>query len=198
MGSQIHSPYPRAINLLEAMIFVETKLKGLFIIDIEPILDERGFFARTFCKKEFEQRGLVAEFVQCSVSYNKTKGTLRGMHYQDSPHAETKIVSCIKGAIYDVALDLRRTSATCGQWVAFELTAENYRSLYIPAGCAHGFVTLQDNSDVYYQISEFYYPALSRGVRWDDPAFGIEWPPGVNNISEKDRALPFSDCEIVN
>jgi dTDP-4-dehydrorhamnose 3,5-epimerase len=172
------------------MIFTETKLTGVFIIDIEPVPDDRGFFARTFCRKEFEQRGLVYEFVQCSVSHNKNKGTLRGMHYQSAPHAETKIISCIKGAIYDVALDLRHESDTYRQWVAVELTGENYRSLYIPAGCAHGFLTLQDRSEIYYQISEFYYPELSKGVKWDDPSFGIEWPSEVTNISEKDSALP--------
>ena len=175
------------------MIFTETKLAGVFLIDIEPIADERGFFARTFCKKEFQQRGLVSEFVQCSVSYNKTNGTLRGMHYQAAPHEETKIVSCTKGAIYDVVLDLRRESNTFKQWAAEELIAANHRALYIPEGCAHGFLTLEDNSEVYYQISEDYYPALSEGVRWDDPAFGIEWPGEVNNISPRDLSFPLYD-----
>jgi len=173
------------------MIFTEIKLAGGFIIDIEPISDERGFFARTFCKKEFQQRVLVSEFDQCSVSYNKTKGTLRGMHYQAAPHAETKIVSCIKGAFYDVVLDLRRESNTFKQWVGVELTSGNRRSLYIPEGCAHGFLTLQDNSEVYYQISEFHHPESARGVRWDDPAFGIEWPVKVANVSSRDQSYPF-------
>ncbi|MCX6984406.1 MAG: dTDP-4-dehydrorhamnose 3,5-epimerase, partial [Lentisphaerae bacterium] len=164
--------------------------------DIEPISDERGFFARTFCKKEFQQRCLVSEFVQCSVSYNKTKGTLRGMHYQAAPHEETKIVSCTKGAIYDVVLDLRPESNTFKQWVAVELTATNYRSLYIPEGCAHGFITLVDDTEVYYQISEFYYPELSKGVRWDDLAFKIEWPGEADHISPRDLAFP--PCELYN
>lgn len=173
------------------MTLTETNLAGVFIIDIEPITDERGFFARTFCKREFEEKGLVSEFVQCSVSYNKTKGTLRGMHYQVAPHKETKIVSCMRGAIYDVVLDLRRESNTFKQWLAVELTGVNHRSLYIPEGIAHGFLTLQDNTEVYYQISEFYYPALSKGVRWNDLAFGIEWPSEADNISPRDLTFPL-------
>lgn len=173
------------------MIFTETKLEGVFITDIEPISDERGFFGRTFCTREFEEKGLVTEFVQCSVSYNKTKGTLRGMHFQAAPHEETKIVSCTKGAIYDVVLDLRPASNTFKQWVAVELSAATHRSLYIPKGVAHGFLTLQDNTEVYYQISEFYYPALSKGVRWDDPAFGMEWPSEADNISPRDLTFPL-------
>jgi len=173
------------------MIFTETKLNGVFIIDIEPISDERGFFARTFCKKEFLQRGLDSEFVQCSISYNKKRGTLRGMHYQISPYDETKIVSCIKGSIYDVVLDLRPSSDTFRQWVAVDLNDRNHRFLYIPKGCAHGFQTMEDDTEVYYQISEFYHPESARGLRWDDPAFGIEWPIQVANVSARDLTFPL-------
>jgi len=174
------------------MIFTETKLKGLFIIDVEAISDERGFFARTFCQKEFAQRGLISEFVQCSISHNKAKGTLRGMHYQARPHEEVKIVSCIRGAIFDVSIDLRPDSYSYKQWVGVELTAENNRSLYIPEGCAHGFLTLRDDAEVYYQISTFFHPNSAKGLKWDDPAFGIEWLETPIVVSEKDDSFePF-------
>src|SRR6266487_3389064 len=158
------------------MIFIETTLKGAFIIEPERLEDERGFFARSFCRKEFEDHGLNPNLVQCSISFNKKKGTLRGMHYQISPHAEAKLVRCTMGAIYDVIIDLRPHLPTFKQWIAVELTAENRQMLYIPEGFAHGFQTLTDNTEVYYQMSQFYYPEYSRGVRWDDPAFGIVWP----------------------
>jgi len=175
------------------MIFVETKLKGAFIIELERAADERGFFARTFCRKEFEDHGMNPNLVQCNISFNKKKGTLRGMHYQVKPHEETKIVRCTIGAIYDVLIDLRPDSPTYCEWAAVELTAENRRMLYIPEGLAHGFQTLEDNTEVFYQMSEFYYPASACGLRWDDPAFGIEWPLSIPIMSDKDRSYRYLD-----
>lgn len=172
------------------MVFLETKIKGVFIIDLDRLEDERGFFARTFCAEEFEAHGLSNQFVQCSISFNKKKGTLRGMHYQVAPHPEAKLVSCIRGAIYDVIIDLRKDSSTYCQWFAVELSAENYKMLYIPEGLAHGFQTLEDNAVVLYQMSEFYQPECARGVRWDDPSFGIEWPLAERIISDRDRQYP--------
>jgi dTDP-4-dehydrorhamnose 3,5-epimerase len=169
------------------MIFTETKIKGAFIIEPQLLRDERGCFARTFCKDEFEEYGLETDIVQCNISYNKKKGTLRGMHFQARPHEEAKIVSCTKGAIYDVILDLRKESGTCRQWVTIQLSAENFKMMYIPKGCAHGFQTLKDDTVVYYQMSEFFNPDYARGVRWDDPVFGIQWPKGKKIISEKDN-----------
>ena len=158
------------------MRFTETRLKGAFIIEPERLEDERGFFARTFCQKEFGAHGLNSKIVQCNVSYNKHKGTLRGMHYQAPPMAEAKLVSCTRGAIYDVIIDLQPESPTYCQWFAEELNAENSKMIYIPEGFAHGFQTLEDETEVFYQMSEFYSPEHARGVRWDDPAFGIKWP----------------------
>jgi dTDP-4-dehydrorhamnose 3,5-epimerase len=183
------------------MIFTETKLKGAFIIEPEPLEDERGFFARTFCRKEFESYGLNPKVVQCNVSYNKKGGTLRGMHYQDAPYEEAKLVSCISGAIYDVIIDLRLESPTYCQWFAATLYGFNFSThppihpsthklLYIPEGFAHGFLTLTDNTEVFYQMSEFYMPEYARGVRWDDVAFSIKWPSDIHIISEKDRNYP--------
>lgn len=168
------------------MIFKETKLKGAFIIEPERLEDERGFFARTFCQKEFKKYGLNFSIVQCNISFNKKKGTLRGMHYQVAPHEEAKIVSCIRGAIYDVIIDLRKDSPTYCKWFAVKLTVENYKMFYIPKGFAHGFQTLEDDTMVFYQMSEFYHPECAQGARWNDPAFGIEWPVSVKIISEKD------------
>jgi dTDP-4-dehydrorhamnose 3,5-epimerase len=173
------------------MIFTETKIKGAFIIKPEFLTDDRGFFTRSFCTEEFEKQGLISSIVQCNISYNKKKGTLRGMHYQATPHEEAKIVSCTKGAIYDVALDIRKDSSTYLQWVAVELTAENFMMIYIPKGCAHGFQTLTDDTRVYYQMTEFFYPESSSGVRWNDPAFGIQWPDDKRIMSERDKE--FSD-----
>lgn len=173
------------------MIFHETKIKGVFIIEPERLEDERGFFARTFCQNEFTAYGLKSHFVQCSISFNNRRGTLRGMHYQAAPHEEAKLIRCTMGGVYDVALDLRPTSATFKQWVAVELTAENRHLMYLPEGVAHGFQTLSDNAEVFYQISEFHHPESARGVRWDDPAFRIEWPLPVQIISERDRSYPF-------
>lgn len=172
------------------MIFTETRLKGVFIVELEILEDERGFFSRSWCQREFETHGLNARLVQCNISYNSKKGTLRGMHFQTDPHQEAKLVRCTSGAIYDVAVDLRSGSYTFKQWVAVELTAENRRMLYIPEGVAHGFQTLADNSEVFYQMSEFYHPECAGGVRWDDPAFCIRWPLPVPIMSGRDRSHP--------
>ena len=172
------------------MIFKQTDLKGAYIVELEAIEDKRGFFARSFCRKEFEKYGLTSNIVQCNISYNKKKGTLRGMHYQVKPHEEAKIVSCVKGSIYDVIIDLRPDSPSYYQWFAVELSAENYRMLYIPEGFAHGFQTLEDNTVVFYQMSKFYHPECAVGVRWDDPAFNIEWPDDERIISFKDLQYP--------
>jgi dTDP-4-dehydrorhamnose 3,5-epimerase len=172
------------------MIFLETKLAGVFEIHLDPMADERGFFARTWCKKEFEDHGLNSNIAQCSVSFNQRKGTLRGMHYQAAPFAETKVVRCTKGAIFDVVVDLRLESPTFKDWIGVELTAENRNSLFVPEGCGHGFLTLEDESEIFYQISEFYNAGSAMGVRWDDPAFQIVWPALPQVISERDRTYP--------
>ena len=181
--------------MAEEMIFAETKLHGAYIIEPEPLQDERGFFARTFCQEEFKTHGLNFRVAQCNISFNEKKGTLRGMHYQAEPHGEPKLVRCTMGAIYDVIVDLRRDSPTFCQWVAYELTAENRRALYIPIGVAHGFQTLEDNSEVFYMMGEFYHPESARGARWDDPAFGIEWPKIHHRIiSENDQSYADFSC----
>lgn len=173
------------------MIFTETKLKGCFIITPEIKADERGFFARSWCKKEFSSHGLNPNLVQCNISFNQKKATLRGMHYQAKPHEEAKLVRCTMGSIYDAIVDLRPESPTFKQWVAVELTRENSQMLYVPEGMAHGFQTLVDNTEVFYQMSEFYYPELARGVRWNDPSFNIDWPEQEERvISDKDRSYP--------
>ncbi len=172
------------------MFFQETKIRGVFEIRLDRKTDERGFFARSWCLDEFETAGLDTRLAQCSISYNVRKGTLRGMHYQSAPYAESKLVRCTRGAIYDVALDLRADSPTFREWIGVSLTADNQEMIYIPKGCAHGFITLEDNSEVFYQISESYHPEAARGVRWDDPAFHIEWPGTIEVISERDRTLP--------
>ena len=169
---------------------IETELAGVMVVEPEAIRDERGFFARTWDVLEFERRGLDTRIVQCSVSFNRVEGTLRGMHYQAAPYEETKLVRCEAGAIFDVAVDLRPSSPTFTRWVAFELSAENRRALSIPAGCAHGFLTLADASQVSYHISAPYTPDAARGVRWDDPAFGIVWPAEVRVINERDASYP--------
>lgn len=169
------------------MIFTPTSIAGAYIIDIEKKEDERGFFARTWCKKEFYEQGLEIDIVQCNISHNIKKGTLRGMHYQVKPYEEIKVVTCIAGAIFDVILDLREESSTCGQWYSVELTAMNHRSLYIPAGVAHGFKTLEDNSSIFYQMSEFYHEKYACGVRWNDERYNIQWPlSDILFISQKD------------
>jgi dTDP-4-dehydrorhamnose 3,5-epimerase len=172
------------------MIVQPAKLPGVYEIRIEPHIDERGFFARSWCRDEFAAHGLDPRLVQCNISFNSRKGTLRGMHYQGEPHPETKLVRCTRGAIYDVIVDLRPEAATFKQWVGLCLTAANRNAAYIPPGCAHGFLTLEEETEVFYQMSEFYHPELARGVRWDDPAFGIVWPAAVEVISARDRTYP--------
>lgn len=168
----------------------ESSLKGAYLITLQPVYDERGSFARTFCRKEFGGLGLATDFIQNSISENTLKGTLRGMHYQDSPSAEAKLVQCVRGALYDVIIDLRLTSDTYCGWEGFELSAANRQLLYIPEGFAHGFVTLKDDTAVYYLISENYRPELARGVRYDDPVFAIKWPEVELIMSERDRSWP--------
>jgi dTDP-4-dehydrorhamnose 3,5-epimerase len=169
------------------MIFTETPLQGVRIIEMQPMEDERGYFARTFCCEEFLQHGLNPHVAQCSVSYNARKGTLRGLHWQQSPHEEAKLVHCIAGAIWDVVVDVREGSNTRLQWFGLELSVDDGRALYIPEGCAHGFVTLQDHTTVAYQISEKYYPESAAGLCWDDPALSIKWPIEHLYINDKDR-----------
>ena len=172
------------------MRFLETKIPGVFEISIEPKSDERGFFARSWCAQEFESHGLNPKLVQCSISFNSHKGTLRGVHYQVAPYQEAKLVRCTRGAIFDVAIDLRPHSRTFKSWVSAVLTAELRNALYVPEGCAHGFLTLEDNTEVFYQMSEIFNADSARGVRWDDPAFQIAWPAKVQQISERDRTCP--------
>lgn len=172
------------------MTFCETKLPGVFEIHIEPQMDARGFFARSWCQREFELKGLNSRLAQCSVSFNGRKGTLRGIHYQAEPYPETKLVRCTSGAIYDVVIDLRHDSPTFKSWVGTVLNAADRNMLYVPEGCGHGFLTLEDETEVFYQISEFYHPELARGVRWNDPAFQIDWPGGVEILSERDGSYP--------
>ena len=172
------------------MIFTETALDGAYLIKPEPIEDERGHFARVFCKNEFLEHGLNTTWVQCNTSFNRIKGTVRGMHFQVAPGAETKTVSCMRGEIYDVIVDLRDDSPSRGQWYGCRLSEDNQHVLYIPEGCAHGFQTLTDKASVFYQMSQFYVPECARGVRWDDPAFNIRWPLAVASISARDLGFP--------
>lgn len=172
------------------MIFTKTLLKGAYLIDLEPREDERGFFGRSWCRQEFIEHGLNPHLVQCNISFNKKHGTLRGMHYQADPYQEAKLVRCTSGEIYDVIIDLRPNSVTFKNWSAFTLTGSNHQALYIPEGIAHGFQTLTDNTEVFYQMSEFYHPESARGVRWDDPGFNIKWPINGIIISEKDKSYP--------
>jgi dTDP-4-dehydrorhamnose 3,5-epimerase len=174
-----------------AVIFRETALGGAFIVDVEPQVDERGFFARTWCQREFAARGLNPRLVQGSLSVSRMVGTLRGLHYQAPPWAEAKLVRCSRGAIYDVVVDLRRESPSYGQWVGVELEASTYRMVYVPEGFAHGFLTLTDDCEVVYQMSEVYVPEAARGIRWNDPTIGISWPGEVRVISPRDARLPF-------
>lgn len=172
------------------MIFQETKLQGVFEIHLELRHDERGFFARSWCEKEFAEHGLNPRLVQCNISFNTHKGTLRGMHFQAPPFAEEKLVRCTKGKLYDVVVDLRPQSPSYKKWVGVELSESNRHMLYIPEGCAHGFLTLEKETEIFYQMSEFYNAESARGVRWDDGAFGIQWPEAVKVISERDRTYP--------
>ena len=169
------------------MIFTETVLKGAFTVDILRLEDERGFFGRSWCMDEFTEHGLNNQLAQCNISFNKKRGTLRGIHYQAAPYEEAKLVRCTMGQIYDVIIDLRPASPTFTNWIAMELTAENRRALYIPEGFAHGFQTLTDNAEVFYQMSEKHHPNAARGLRWNDPAFNVSWPINTMVVSEKDN-----------
>lgn len=173
------------------MKFLPTPLAGAYVVEIEPREDERGFFARSFCQEEFEKLGLNPCIAQTNVSYNKRRGTLRGMHYQAAPHAEAKLVRCTQGAMWDAIIDLRPDSPSFKRWHAVELSAANRRALYVPEGFAQGFQTLADETEVLYLMSQFYRPDAARGVRWDDPALAIDWPVADPQMSDRDRSLPF-------
>ncbi|MBI2573828.1 MAG: dTDP-4-dehydrorhamnose 3,5-epimerase [Candidatus Wildermuthbacteria bacterium] len=173
------------------MKFLETKIQGVYVIELKREEDERGFFARSFCQREFEERSIPMRAAQCNVSGNKFKGTLRGMHYQEAPFEEEKIVSCVKGRIYDVTVDLRKDSPMNLQWFGIELSADNHTALYIPKGCAHGFQTLENDSIVLYVMSEYYSSKHSQGVRWNDPVLNISWPLFNPILSDKDSHWPL-------
>lgn len=173
------------------MIFSETKLQGAFVIDIAPVEDSRGFFARTWCQEEMARMGLQSSLMQCNVSFNHKRGTLRGLHYQAAPYEECKIVRCTQGAIYDVIVDLRPDSPTFMQWIGHELTAANRRMLYVPEGCAHGFQTLVDETEVFYQMSQVHHPESARGVRWNDSAFAVQWPIAQPIMNQRDATYPL-------
>jgi dTDP-4-dehydrorhamnose 3,5-epimerase len=170
--------------------FTKLAIAGSYLVELERMADERGFFARTFCSREFEAQGLSGKLVQCSTSFNLKKGTLRGMHYQKAPAEEDKLVRCTMGALFDVFIDLRPASPTFRRWVGTELSADNRKALYIPKGCAHGFLTLADNSEIFYQMSEFWEPGHGAGVRWNDPAFGVEWPATPAILAPRDATYP--------
>ncbi len=173
------------------MIFTPTELPGVFVIDLEPVEDERGFFARSWCHREAATHGIQVDWVQCNVSFNRARGTLRGMHHQRAPHGEAKLVRCTQGAIHDVVIDLRPDSPAFRRHAAVELSAENHRALYIPASAiAHGFLTLADDTEVFYQMSTYYVPQAATGLRWNDPAFAVEWPELVRVISDRDATYP--------
>jgi dTDP-4-dehydrorhamnose 3,5-epimerase len=172
------------------LIIKPAPLEGAFVIDLKRLEDDRGFFARSFCAKEFADAGLDPRVAQCNVSFNRRKGTIRGMHFQAAPHAEVKVVRCTQGSVWDVIVDLRHDSATFRHWYGVELTATNRRALYVPAGLAHGFQTLTDDCELLYMMSEFYVPDASRGFRWNDPAFAIDWPIPDPILSERDRNHP--------
>jgi dTDP-4-dehydrorhamnose 3,5-epimerase len=173
------------------MRFTETDVLGAVVIDVDPMNDDRGFFGRIWCQQEFMTRGLNGEIAQINVGFGRAKGTLRGLHYQVSPHEEVKVVRCTRGSLYDVALDLRPESVTYKSWVGVYLTAENHRMLYIPEGCAHGYLTLEDDTELCYSTSALYSPESATGVRYDDPLFGIRWPMQAEIISDKDRCWPL-------
>lgn len=172
------------------MLFIETKLKGSFIIDIEKLEDERGFFGRSWCVNEMQKHGIKVNILQANVSFNKLKGTLRGMHYQIAPHQEAKLVRCSRGSIFDVIIDLRKDSPTYKEWIGVELSQDNYKMLYIPEDFAHGFITLEDNTEVSYLMSEIYIPVAGATIRWNDPLFNINWPFEPTTLSEKDGSQP--------
>jgi dTDP-4-dehydrorhamnose 3,5-epimerase len=171
------------------MIFTPTSISGVVVVDLDPIEDDRGFFARVYDREEFSSQGIALDAVEMNVSFNRLKGTLRGMHYQAEPHPEPKIVSCLRGSLFDVVVDLRVQSPTYCQWVGMELSAESRKAVHIAAGCAHGFMTLQDATEIHYIMGERYYQDLARGVRWDDPAFGIDWPMQPTVISSRDAGF---------
>lgn len=173
------------------MRFTELDLGGVFVVGLEPIADARGFFARSWCRDEFRARGLNPELVQCNISYNKRRGTLRGMHYQAPPRTEAKLVRCTRGAVYDVVVDLRERSPTFRRWAAVELSAQDHLAVYVPEGCAHGFQTMLDDTELFYQMAESYAPEYARGVRWDDPAIGIVWPTADPILSPRDAGHPL-------
>jgi dTDP-4-dehydrorhamnose 3,5-epimerase len=173
------------------MRFIEAPLPGAMIIELEPYVDQRGFFSRSWCRNEFEAHRLNPQVVQCNIAFSRKRGTLRGMHYQIAPHGECKLVRCTAGGVYDMILDIRASSPTCYKWFGLELTAENRRMIYVPEGFAHGYQALVDNSEVFYQMSQFYNKEASRGVRWNDPAFGIKWPIEDPILSEQDRTFPL-------
>jgi dTDP-4-dehydrorhamnose 3,5-epimerase len=175
---------------LPKVIFFETIIRGAYIIELEQCEDERGFFARSWCEREFEAHRLSARMVQGNISFNRKKGTLRGMHYQRAPHEEAKLVRCTRGSIYDVIIDVRPESPTYMKWTGVRLKADDYRMVYVPGHCAHGFLTLEGDTEVSYLVSEFYTPEAEQGVRWDDPLFRIAWPDEVSVISDKDRVWP--------
>lgn len=172
------------------MQFHSTPIADVFIVDVEPIEDSRGFFARAWCSREFQEQGLKNTIAQCNLSYNYKQGSIRGMHYQLPPHEEVKMVRCISGAIFDVVIDLRKDSPTYKKWFGAELSAANYKMLYVPEGFAHGYQTLEKDSVVFYQVTEYYQPGAERGVRWDDPVFNIAWPLPLSEISDKDKSYP--------
>jgi dTDP-4-dehydrorhamnose 3,5-epimerase len=172
------------------MRFVESNLAGAFLIEPERNEDERGFFARTWSQREFQGHGINADLVECNISFNRKKGTLRGLHYQLAPNAQAKLVRCTMGSIFDVIVDLRKYSPTFRQWISVQLSADNRAMLFIPEGIAHGFQTLADDTEVFYQMSRYYSPESSRGLRWDDPAFGISWPEDTRVINARDRQYP--------
>ena len=188
MGRKVRGSDSRGAG--STLKFHAVPIEGAWLIDSEPIEDERGFFARTFCQEEFSRRGLNAEVSQCSRSFNRVKGTLRGMHIQRAPHAEAKLIRCNQGAIHDVIVDLRPASPSYRRWFAVELRATDDQMLYVPEGVAHGFQTLEDTTEVSYQISSAYHPESSLGIRWNDPAFAFEWPLPLSVISARDRSYP--------
>ncbi len=178
------------------MIFTETILKNAYVIELEKREDHRGFFARTWDKKEFEEHNLNSNLVQCNVSFSKKCGTLRGMHYQKKPFEESKVIRCVKGKIFDVIIDLRSSSSTFKKWFGVELTEENYKMLYVPEGFAHGFQSLEDNSEIIYQVSEFYTPNSELGIHWNDPSFNITWPIEEKIITEKDNSWKLFNSDV--
>ncbi|MFH5833512.1 dTDP-4-dehydrorhamnose 3,5-epimerase [Halalkalibaculum sp. DA384] len=175
------------------MLFKKTDLKDAYIIELERYADTRGFFARAFCEKEFANNGIKFPVVQANTSYSQKKHTLRGMHYQQEPHQEAKLIKCTKGAIFDAIIDMRPDSPTFKKWIGVELNQDNRRMLYVPEGFAHGFLTLKDDTEVYYPVSEFYAPGAEKGIRWNDPEFNIKWPAEPEVISRKDRSWPLFD-----